>query len=73
MDPVYRAHRIFRPSDLIHGEVLGKGCFGQAIKVIRDDMDIGFRFGGIRIGIANDPSGPGRRLVNSKLCVLSSR
>ncbi|XP_063061185.1 LIM domain kinase 1a isoform X2 [Engraulis encrasicolus] len=26
-------HRIFRPSDLIHGEVLGKGCFGQAIKV----------------------------------------
>ncbi|XP_037123831.1 LIM domain kinase 1a isoform X3 [Syngnathus acus] len=28
-----RTHRIFRPSDLIHGEVLGKGCFGQAIKV----------------------------------------
>ncbi|KAG9332168.1 hypothetical protein JZ751_015704 [Albula glossodonta] len=28
-----RKHRIFRPSDLIHGEVLGKGCFGQAIKV----------------------------------------
>ncbi|XP_061072862.1 LIM domain kinase 1-like [Conger conger] len=28
-----RSHRIFRPSDLIHGEVLGKGCFGQAIKV----------------------------------------
>ncbi|XP_029528460.1 LIM domain kinase 1-like isoform X2 [Oncorhynchus nerka] len=28
-----RMHRIFRPSDLIHGEVLGKGCFGQAIKV----------------------------------------
>uniref|UniRef100_A0A3Q3GB38 LIM domain kinase 1 n=1 Tax=Kryptolebias marmoratus TaxID=37003 RepID=A0A3Q3GB38_KRYMA len=27
-----RTHRIFRPSDLIHGEVLGKGCFGQAIK-----------------------------------------
>ncbi|XP_051962831.1 LIM domain kinase 1-like isoform X1 [Xyrauchen texanus] len=26
-------HRIFRASDLIHGEVLGKGCFGQAIKV----------------------------------------
>ncbi|XP_064209259.1 LIM domain kinase 1-like [Anguilla rostrata] len=26
-------HRIFRPSDLIHGEVLGRGCFGQAIKV----------------------------------------
>ncbi|XP_042777757.1 LIM domain kinase 1 isoform X2 [Panthera leo] len=30
---VCRPHRIFRPSDLIHGEVLGKGCFGQAIKV----------------------------------------
>uniref|UniRef100_A0A8C8RHY2 LIM domain kinase 1 n=1 Tax=Pelusios castaneus TaxID=367368 RepID=A0A8C8RHY2_9SAUR len=30
---VSRTHRIFRPSDLIHGEVLGKGCFGQAIKV----------------------------------------
>ncbi|XP_055051803.1 LIM domain kinase 1a isoform X1 [Misgurnus anguillicaudatus] len=28
-----RTHRIFRPSDLIHGEVLGQGCFGQAIKV----------------------------------------
>uniref|UniRef100_A0A674PM03 LIM domain kinase 1 n=1 Tax=Takifugu rubripes TaxID=31033 RepID=A0A674PM03_TAKRU len=28
-----RTHRIFRPSDLIHGEVLGRGCFGQAIKV----------------------------------------
>lgn len=27
------AHRIFRPSDLIPGEVLGRGCFGQAIKV----------------------------------------
>ncbi|TRY59447.1 hypothetical protein DNTS_002174 [Danionella cerebrum] len=26
-------HRIFRASDLIHGEVLGQGCFGQAIKV----------------------------------------
>lgn len=32
---VCRPHRIFRPSDLIHGEVLGKGCFGQAIKVRR--------------------------------------
>ncbi|XP_024921573.1 LIM domain kinase 1 isoform X2 [Cynoglossus semilaevis] len=31
--PGDRAHRIFRPSDLIHGEVLGKGCFGQAVKV----------------------------------------
>ncbi|XP_022097479.1 LIM domain kinase 1-like isoform X2 [Acanthaster planci] len=26
-------HRIFRPSDLIKGEVLGSGFFGQAIKV----------------------------------------
>ncbi|KAG7515757.1 LIM domain kinase 1-like [Solea senegalensis] len=32
-DPGERTHRIFRPSDLIHGEVLGKGCFGQAVKV----------------------------------------
>lgn len=29
-----RTHRIFRPSDLIQGEVLGKGFFGQAVKVI---------------------------------------
>ncbi|XP_053704114.1 LIM domain kinase 1-like isoform X3 [Synchiropus splendidus] len=28
-----RTHRIFRPSDLIHGEVLGRGSFGQAVKV----------------------------------------
>lgn len=28
-----RTHRIFKPSDLIHGEVLGKGFFGQAVKV----------------------------------------
>nr|XP_032836889.1 LIM domain kinase 1-like [Petromyzon marinus] len=27
------SQRVFRPSDLIHGEVLGKGFFGQAIKV----------------------------------------
>uniref|UniRef100_A0A8C1MGJ1 LIM domain kinase 2 n=1 Tax=Cyprinus carpio TaxID=7962 RepID=A0A8C1MGJ1_CYPCA len=27
------SHRIFRPCDLIHGEILGKGFFGQAIKV----------------------------------------
>ncbi|CAH2219691.1 LIM domain kinase 1 [Pelobates cultripes] len=27
------SHRIFRSSDLIPGEVLGRGCFGQAIKV----------------------------------------
>uniref|UniRef100_A0A7N6F9D0 LIM domain kinase 1 n=1 Tax=Anabas testudineus TaxID=64144 RepID=A0A7N6F9D0_ANATE len=33
VDPGDRTHRIFRPSDLIHGEVLGKGCFGQAVKV----------------------------------------
>lgn len=30
------SHRIFRPCDLIHGEVLGKGFFGQAIKVSAD-------------------------------------
>jgi len=59
VDPVYKAHRIFRPSDLIHGEVLGKGFFGQAIKVYVM-IWILVRFGGIRIGIANDPSGPGR-------------
>lgn len=33
VDPGDRTHRIFRPSDLIHGEVLGKGFFGQAVKV----------------------------------------
>ncbi|KAM6965238.1 LIM domain kinase 2 [Aplochiton taeniatus] len=27
------SHRIFRPCDLIHGEVLGRGFFGQAVKV----------------------------------------
>lgn len=27
------SHRIFRPCDLLHGEILGKGFFGQAIKV----------------------------------------
>ncbi|XP_063059308.1 LIM domain kinase 1-like [Engraulis encrasicolus] len=32
-DAANGGHRIFRPSDLIPGEVLGKGCFGQAIKV----------------------------------------
>eukprot|EP00066_Takifugu_rubripes_P020409 XP_011609675.1 PREDICTED: LIM domain kinase 1 isoform X1 [Takifugu rubripes] len=32
-----RAHRIFRPSDLIHGEVLGKGFFGQAVKVTHQE------------------------------------
>ncbi|KAL2094568.1 hypothetical protein ACEWY4_009287 [Coilia grayii] len=30
-------HRIFRPSDLIPGEVLGKGCFGQAVKVTHQE------------------------------------
>lgn len=29
-----RTHRIFRPSDLIYGEVIGKGFFGQAVKVL---------------------------------------
>lgn len=33
VDSGVRTHRIFRPSDLIHGEVLGKGFFGQAVKV----------------------------------------
>ncbi|XP_069136274.1 LOW QUALITY PROTEIN: LIM domain kinase 1-like [Argopecten irradians] len=28
-----QTHRVFRASDLIHGEVLGKGFFGQAVKV----------------------------------------
>ncbi|XP_051732971.1 LIM domain kinase 1 isoform X3 [Ctenopharyngodon idella] len=32
-DTMDKTQRIFRPSDLIYGEVLGKGCFGQAIKV----------------------------------------
>ncbi|XDV39107.1 hypothetical protein PO909_008394 [Leuciscus waleckii] len=32
-DALDKTQRIFRPSDLIYGEVLGKGCFGQAIKV----------------------------------------
>lgn len=32
-DSVDKTQRIFRPSDLICGEVLGKGFFGQAIKV----------------------------------------
>ncbi|KAK3083328.1 hypothetical protein FSP39_019544 [Pinctada imbricata] len=27
-------HRVFRSTDLIHGEILGKGFFGQAVKVI---------------------------------------
>ncbi|XP_041657026.1 LIM domain kinase 1-like isoform X2 [Cheilinus undulatus] len=32
-----RTHRIFRPSDLIPGEVLGKGFFGQAVKVTHQE------------------------------------
>nr|XP_057943588.1 LIM domain kinase 1-like isoform X1 [Doryrhamphus excisus]XP_057943589.1 LIM domain kinase 1-like isoform X1 [Doryrhamphus excisus] len=32
-----RTHRIFRPSDLIHGEVLGRGFFGQAVKVTHQE------------------------------------
>ncbi|XP_037543847.1 LIM domain kinase 1 [Nematolebias whitei] len=37
VDTGERTHRIFRPSDLIHGEVLGKGCFGQAVKVTHQE------------------------------------
>ncbi|XP_056140788.1 LIM domain kinase 1-like [Lampris incognitus] len=37
VDPGDRTHRIFRPSDLIHGEVLGKGCFGRAVKVTHQE------------------------------------
>ncbi|XP_034540486.1 LIM domain kinase 1-like [Notolabrus celidotus] len=37
VDPGDRTHRIFRPSDLIHGEVLGKGFFGQAVKVTHQE------------------------------------
>lgn len=37
-----RTHRIFRPSDLIHGEVLGKGFFGQAVKVLHLTLLITF-------------------------------
>ncbi|XP_076025049.1 LIM domain kinase 1-like isoform X2 [Genypterus blacodes] len=37
VDPGDRTHRIFRPSDLIHGEVVGKGCFGQAVKVTHQE------------------------------------
>ncbi|XP_058272106.1 LIM domain kinase 1 isoform X1 [Hemibagrus wyckioides] len=33
VDPVDKTQRIFCPSDLIYGEVLGKGFYGQAIKV----------------------------------------
>ncbi|XP_030638632.1 LIM domain kinase 1 [Chanos chanos] len=33
MEPSDKTQRIFRPSDLIHGEVLGRGAYGQAIKV----------------------------------------
>uniref|UniRef100_A0A8C9XLE4 non-specific serine/threonine protein kinase n=1 Tax=Sander lucioperca TaxID=283035 RepID=A0A8C9XLE4_SANLU len=37
VDPGVRTHRIFRPSDLIHGEVLGKGFYGQAVKVTHQE------------------------------------
>ncbi|XP_010737786.3 LIM domain kinase 1 [Larimichthys crocea] len=37
VDSGERTHRIFRPSDLIHGEVLGKGFFGQAVKVTHQE------------------------------------
>ncbi|XP_062867437.1 LIM domain kinase 1 [Trichomycterus rosablanca] len=33
VDSFDKTQRIFRPSDLIYGEVLGRGFFGQAIKV----------------------------------------
>ncbi|XP_077596054.1 LIM domain kinase 1-like [Stigmatopora nigra] len=36
-DPGNRTHRIFRPSDLIPGEVLGRGFFGQAVKVTHQE------------------------------------
>lgn len=38
VDPVDKTQRIFRPCDLIYGEVLGKGCFGQAIKVKKNQL-----------------------------------
>ncbi|MEQ2161244.1 hypothetical protein GOODEAATRI_007810 [Goodea atripinnis] len=47
VDPGERTHRIFRPSDLIHGEVLGKGCFGRAVK------DDNFPWN-LRVGYAKD-------------------
>ncbi|XP_076836326.1 LIM domain kinase 1 [Brachyhypopomus gauderio] len=37
VDPANKTQRIFRPSDLIYGEVLGSGCFGQAIKVTHQE------------------------------------
>uniref|UniRef100_A0A8B9JZQ6 LIM domain kinase 1 n=1 Tax=Astyanax mexicanus TaxID=7994 RepID=A0A8B9JZQ6_ASTMX len=37
IDPIDKTQRIFRPSDLINGEVLGKGFFGQAIKVTHQE------------------------------------
>ncbi|XP_036444310.1 LIM domain kinase 1 [Colossoma macropomum] len=37
IDPVDKTQRIFRPSDLICGEILGKGFFGQAIKVTHQE------------------------------------
>lgn len=49
VDSGERTHRIFRPSDLIHGEVLGKGFFGQAVKV-QYLLPLGI-FGGISGGI----------------------
>ncbi|XP_066502100.1 LIM domain kinase 1 [Hoplias malabaricus] len=33
IDSVDKTQRIFRPSDLTYGDVLGKGFFGQAVKV----------------------------------------
>lgn len=34
---LYFYDRVFRPCDLIHGEVLGTGFFGSAIKVTHRD------------------------------------
>ncbi|TRZ02908.1 hypothetical protein DNTS_033269 [Danionella cerebrum] len=36
-DPSNKTQQIFRPSDLIYGDVLGKGSFGQAIKVTHSE------------------------------------
>ena len=39
------SHRVFRATDLVHGEVLGKGFFGQAIKVcLKVVLDLSYLF-----------------------------
>lgn len=45
------SHRIFRPCDLIHGEIIGKGFFGQAIKVSLQLCLITFRTFGVPCAI----------------------